>query len=301
MKLFLFVDPISTPVQALCAKKLDERFLFLVDSVHGYDKAWLKRNFVDLQYACFTCPSKVDPLMIRRVCIDLSLDKFGCEWESALMVVCLQKGEEIRSSDFDLLVDGFLSYLQSEDDGFKDVSDDGLKVLERVDCFKHVSDVGLEMLERVDKEKIMQKPLESSYDYQDVDIKKPRFDAYGFDFEVNPAQDVAVCEIQKPNVDQPYCVVLRHFSRDGYLKLFSSLFICPSWGVAREDHAFLKALWKELKMEGECDLEKLVKEHTESCRPDASGHWPTCEPEVYRLDLKDTIKQLERKRKNMLA
>lgn len=279
MKFFLFVDPKPNEYQSAVAKHLDEHFIFLVDSVHGGDKEWLKRNFSELQYLAYVEDGKNS---VASVMVDQEYDEDGSEWESVVFVVCIQKGEEMNEvgvKALDQLCRNILSVPVG--DFTVDVPDD-LKL----------------KLECITKSIVAQVPQESSYDYAE-EPPKPKYTEYGFDYDLDTAKDICVCEIQKPNVELPYTVVLRHFARDGFTKLFTSLFICPSWGVAIADRLFLQALWDKLEMEGEFDLEKMLKEHTESCYP-GGGDAPICEPEVYRLDLQDTIKQLVRKRKNML-
>ena len=74
--------------------------------------------------------------------------------------------------------------------------------------------------------------------------------------------DVALFEIKKPNTPVPYTIVVRNYSKIGHIPIFTSLFICPSWGVNRMDAAFLKHLWQHLKMVGEFNLDELLKNHT---------------------------------------
>ncbi len=279
MKFFLFVDAKPNEYQSQVAKHLDEHFIFMVDSVHGGDKEWLKRNFSELQYLAYVENGRNS---VAKVVVDEVFDEDGHEWDKVVFIVCIQKGEELSTDGAEALGKLCRKILTVPVGDFTvDVPDD-LKA----------------KLETITKSKVMQLPDSSSFDYAE-EPKEPRFKEYGFEYDIDTAKDICVCEIQKPYVDLPYTVVLRHFSRDGFLKLFTSLFICPSWGVAVADRLFLRALWYQLKMEGTFDLEVMLKDHTESCYPGGSLA-PICEPEVYRLDLKDTIKQLVKKRKNML-
>lgn len=279
MKLFLFVDRKSTDYQSKLAKHLDKKFMFLVDSEHGGDQGWLKRNFSELQYLAFTANQwDGEEVVVKKVFLD---KEDRDEDEKVVFVVCIQKGEELDSLELDSLEEWCTSMLS--------ISTFTITIAENVAT----------KLASITKDVVMQTPIESSYDYV-KDPPEPKYREYGFEFDLDSKQDIGICEIQKPFVERPYTVVLRHFSRDGYSKLFTSLFICPSWGVAVADRLFLRALWTELKMEGEFDLEKMLKEHTESCYPSETAP-PLCEPEVYRLDLQGTIHQLNRKRKNMLG
>lgn len=101
-------------------------------------------------------------------------------------------------------------------------------------------------------------------------------------------------EVKKPFTDLPYTSVTRNYSKKGHIPFFTDLFICQSWGVARSDIAFLKHMWNELKMDGDFDLEKLMKAATEKCYP-SDDNIPEPEPEVYRRSLDNVVLILNEK------
>lgn len=132
-----------------------------------------------------------------------------------------------------------------------------------------------------------------------MDVPKGDPTEYGFRFALQERMDFGVCEIIKPFTDKPYTVVLRKFKEKGFERLFTSLYICSSWGVCSHDHAFLHHLWKHLEMDktfGVLDLQDRLRKDIQSCYP-KEGEIPNIEPEVYRLTLEDTIGVILAKRK----
>lgn len=105
---------------------------------------------------------------------------------------------------------------------------------------------------------------------------------YEFRFEV--VGDTIFYEVWKPNTDRPYTSVVEDFSKVGHEQFFSSLFVCDSWGVGKDDYTFLKVLWDHLKMSGVYDLERMVSDHVEECKNGKP------EPRVYRKSLSEVVK-----------
>lgn len=97
--------------------------------------------------------------------------------------------------------------------------------------------------------------------------------------------DCMFYQVIKPNCDRPYTTVVREFGKKGHRRFFTNLFVCNSWGVAKQDIQFLKKAWEWFEMEGEFDLDAMMKEATEACK------YPTMEtePEVWRNDLKAVL------------
>jgi hypothetical protein len=114
------------------------------------------------------------------------------------------------------------------------------------------------------------------------EVSKEEKTEYEFQFQV--VQDNVFYEVWKPNTDRPYTVVVENFSLVGHTQFFSSLFVCDSWGVGKDDFTFLKMVWDHLEMKGVYDLEKMVKEHVEECKNGKP------EPRVYRKRLQDVVK-----------
>ena len=275
MKLFLFVETPATEEDKYVHDAFDEAYFLLVDAVHKRDKAWLMRNFDGQKHMCFY---REYPTPYSAGWEFDTIEKLG-EGDYPTLIVSFQDNDVIEEEEWSFIN----QYIQSLLHGCK--VDNSL--FEKAEKF----------MSRCMKEKVMQKPQLTSFDMEE-DPKEEPVKAYSYRCEVNTAWDVCLVEIVKPYTDHPYTVVLRDFTRDGYLRLFTSIFICQSWGVSRDDHLFLKELWVRLGMEGECDLEKMLKEHTELCFP-GEGRAPISEPEVYRHTLEEVIRILKKKKQVM--
>lgn len=108
---------------------------------------------------------------------------------------------------------------------------------------------------------------------------------YMFSHFIDKEKDICICEIFKPFTDLPYSTVIENFSMVDFVPLFTSLFICSSWGVSPKDIMFLKHLWNHLDMKGEFDLENRLKKVVKDCENGAP------EPRVYR----ETLEQVKQK------
>lgn len=69
--------------------------------------------------------------------------------------------------------------------------------------------------------------------------EKEYYDMQSFHVE---DRDTMLVQIDKPHCDLPYTVIIKEFSKKGYKTVFTDLFVCNSWGVARKDFEFLKEL-----------------------------------------------------------
>lgn len=120
---------------------------------------------------------------------------------------------------------------------------------------------------------------------------------YSYRAELVEEDDIMIYEIRKPYTDLPYSSVIRNFSTSKPQRFFTSLYVCPSWGVSRYDLVFLKQLWvHEFKLKTEeFNMDEMLKEATEACYP-RPGIIPEPEPEVYRRALED-VKQILKERK----
>lgn len=107
---------------------------------------------------------------------------------------------------------------------------------------------------------------------------------YMFSHFIDKEKDICICEIYKPFTDLPYTTVIEQFSVVDFVPMFTSLFICSSWGVSAKDIMFLRHLWNHLDMKGEFDLENRLKKVVEECNAGAP------EPRVYRETL-DQVKE----------
>ena len=107
-----------------------------------------------------------------------------------------------------------------------------------------------------------------------------------YELEVKLVNDFMFYQVAKPHTDRPYTTVVRNFKEKGHTRFFTNLFVCPSWGVCEKDILFLKKAWEWFRMDGEFDLDVLMKDATEACRPDM-GCEP--EPEVWRTKLESVL------------
>lgn len=278
MKIFLFVDGVSTGIQTRVACKLDKEMFFMVDAVHKGDMSWLTRNFSDIPHRFYTY-------------LGNSGDEEEHEWSSwcrhqhadeflffPTFLVCFDVGDEVSEEQWMKLDYYFLKHLGIVDGDVDEVDWSDVQPL----------------LDQCSKRLLRGADL-CSYDSRFMDENQPRVaNCYEFDYEINAVWNICLAQIDKPNVYPPYTIVLRNFQENGFKRLFTGLFICTSWG-SPADIEFLGQVWENLGMEGEFDLDNMLKEHTESCHPNSVGA-PECEPDVYRLNIADTITQLKRKR-----
>ena len=283
MKIFLFVDNASSAIQTHVACKLDKEVFFMVDSVHVGDMNWLRRNFSDIPHRMYTYLGESTTLEQPQHWNLWNISNLKDEFLFfPTFVVCFDCDQEVTLEQWKAMDYYFLKKLGIVEKGG-----------EEMDCEGVVS-----LIDQCSKKLLRSADL-SSYDPAFMDsVQQAMATCYEFDYEINTAWDVCLAQITKPNVDRPYTVVLRNFIENGFARLFTSLYICTSWGVCRADRDFLEKLWERLEMEGEFDLDKMLKEHTDLCHPGIKNV-PEIEPEVYRLNIKDTIEQLKKKRQKM--
>lgn len=124
---------------------------------------------------------------------------------------------------------------------------------------------------------------------------------YLFCYEEDKDFDRCLLQVDKPYTDLPYTVVIRNFSKRGFVPFFTALYVCSSWGVCSKDHEFLTILWNHLGMKkdhGELNLEKRLKENIERCTP-SEGNVPEAEPEVYRRSIQEVKASWSAKQKRI--
>ena len=117
-------------------------------------------------------------------------------------------------------------------------------------------------------------------------------ECYSFQTHFLEEKNTMLYEVKKPFTDLPYTSVIRNFSDRGHKAFFPTLYICQSWGVSRYDLSFLSFMWKELNLEGDFDMDSMLKEATEKCYPSENGP-PEPEPEVYRRGIPDVLATLQ--------
>ncbi len=106
-----------------------------------------------------------------------------------------------------------------------------------------------------------------------------------YELETVLVNDCMFYQVIKPHVDRPYVTVVRDFTAKGHRRFFTNLFVCSSWGVCSKDILFLKKVWEHFEMEGEMDLDALMKEATEACKAPAMES----EPQVWRTKLENVL------------
>lgn len=111
-------------------------------------------------------------------------------------------------------------------------------------------------------------------------------------------RNLLLVQVNKPYTDRPYTAVIRDFQQRGMRPFFTALFVSNSWGLCQGDIDFLKNYW-DAEMDGDFDLERMLKEDTEACYPSAT-HSPRGEPEVYRKSILETLATLKDKEEGRL-
>ena len=115
--------------------------------------------------------------------------------------------------------------------------------------------------------------------------------------EIDEERDMGFFQIDKPFTDRPYTTIIRSFKEQGYLPVFTSLYIDSSWGLG-PDNSFLAELWVHLGMNastGLFDLDSRINDHIRRCSPDNGV--PEAEPEVYRISIEELKNQMTNKNK----
>lgn len=141
-------------------------------------------------------------------------------------------------------------------------------------------------------DQFMKRPLTDVVTLKNEEKDKETNQYYAFQTHYVEDRDTMLYEVKKPNTDLPYTSVIRNFSKRGHQAFFPTLYICQSWGVSRHDLPFLSFIWKQLELEGEFDMDKMLKEATEKCYPSKNGV-PEPEPEVYRRSIPDVLSTLQ--------
>lgn len=162
---------------------------------------------------------------------------------------------------------------------------DGIKVESWEDILAWLNSSGGEQYDRADKvlertkfEKPISGDLPNSVPPQMVEPSGE------YSFRCEPFLGGFLYEVVKPNTDRPYTVYEEKWV--DHINFFSSLFVCDSWGVSRQDLQFLHSAWKNLGMPGCLDLEGLVQKRVYECEHGAP------EPKVYRKSLIDVKTRL---------
>lgn len=220
----------------------------LVDAIHGKDLLWLEQNYKTSR---------------RFYYINQELNQFVGDHDikdEPQMVVYFNQDVVIDDYEW-VIIDGWLTHILAEESFY------------------------------MEEERIMITPnsLETIRSGTQTDLvstgaQVESDENYGFKEMYNTEKDIMFYEVTKPHTDRPYVVVIREFQKYGKLDFFSSLFVCTSWGVSLQDNAFLLRVWDWLGMDGECQLEELLRKRITACENGERD-----EPEVYRKDIESVV------------
>lgn len=151
-------------------------------------------------------------------------------------------------------------------------------------------------------EELMKKPYCEVKTIDEIEMQKQEEGHYSLRKEYIEEDDIMLFEVCKPYTDLPYTSVIRSFSLKGSKPFFTSLYICPSWGVSRYDLPFLKFVWSnDFGFDAaEFDMDLFLKEATEACYPQP-GMVPEPEPEVYRRSIEDVKVTLQERKEGIVC
>lgn len=252
----------------------EKKFAHLVDSIHLNNEYYLKKNFSHV-------PHRLVYVSVYNLVARLTFEEikdFESPKKTPDFILYFDESEELTDKDWEFLCKYFDRLFNYDILPF--VNQRGYYLLETA---KEPAEIAWheyklpEITEKVDSMVCDTDSVEEYYDFKEKFVNE---------------RDVALFEIRKPYTDLPYTMVVREFSKVGYLPLFSGFYIEMSWGVSPKDDAYLRFLWDQLKMEGDCDLEKLQKERALKCYP-AKGVMPDPPPEVYRKSIDDVLKDFD--------
>jgi hypothetical protein len=273
-KQIVFVEKVSTPSQDKIVSTLVELgYVPLVDSVHGLHHGWYLSNIAPCPHKLYT----VD-LLGKRL-IEYEVADLPTNMTSYPdMVIYFNQGDQVTDVDWYHIRHWLRFHLLEEEVDAALVEKGSALILKPV-------------------KQIVALPSEEKKEEKDEDEENK---CYTFTSQYLEEDDIMLYQICKPFTDLPYTSVLRDYSKKGPTRFFSSLFVCPSWGVSRFDVPFLEYIWKHrLNMDGVFDMDQLLREATEACYPRDDGVVPETEPEVYRRALSDVVVTLESRKKGI--
>ena len=269
-KQIVFVNKITTPTQdKIVSALVGLGYAPLVDSVHGLQHGWMMSYINPCPHKLYT----VDLLgkrLIEYEAVDLPIEM------TVMPDLCIyfNADEEVSSMDW-YHIRYWLRHHFLGDEVPQDVLDKGAALMLKPE--KQITTLPSDQV-TIDEE--------NKY--------------YTFTSKLLEEDDIMLYQVCKPYTDLPYTSIIRDFSVKGHVRFFSSLFVCPSWGVSRFDVPFLEHIWKhKLMMDGEFDMDRLLREATEACYPQGDGEIPEPEPEVYRRPIDDVINTLESRKRGV--
>jgi hypothetical protein len=262
-KITVFVSCPSTEEEDKIVKRfIDLKFAPLVDANNKNNYSFFEKNLIDT-------PHKLFNFYGQSVFYYEASDLNSSMTYSPQVLISWNVGDIVKEQDWRDIREWLIYYF------FK--------------CYDYVD---YNTVEVKHADELMKRPVSSIAKLTDEEVVDVVEDFYRFYYYKVPDRDVCLYEVRKPHTDLPYTSVIRDFSTRGPRAFFPSLFICSSWGVSKDDVPFLGYLWKQLEMEGEFDMDSLLKEATEKCYPSENAI-PEPEPEVYRRSIQDVLNTLQ--------
>lgn len=230
-------------------------FVPQVDAVHVNDKYWLNEKFRN-------CPHRMfyhDDNFHWTICTVKDLN------DSPAMAVYFKQGAILTDFDWSQIEEYCIKIVEGEFISSR---------MER----------GIQKI----KEKVVTSPPVNEVAAPEL----PQY--YQFRSKLIEDRDVALFEITKANSNTPYTTIVRQFSINGYKPVFTNYFAVASFSHDILAAAFLKKLWEHFEMPGEFDLDTMLKNATEACRP-GENYVPIAEPEVYTRSIEEVLEKLQQK------
>lgn len=269
-QIIVFVSNPVTQKQSNIVKAIDERFPPKVDSLHGTDLQYLKKNYKNNHRFFFVSE-------FLSMCASKDLTYLAPDF-----ALVFPDDEEISEKDWICMSRHMETWF------FPSITPTPLtinaaRLMQPPQVLKPKTMInnGEEKLELPEK---VEERYFDEYDITLAKVETPKLpENYDLKTHYLEDEDILLIEVEKPFCDVPYTVVLRDFEKKGsdLTQFFTDIFICSSWGVSRYDYEFLNQVWNHWNMSGELDLQNRLKEATERCYP-REGEQPNAEPEVYR-------------------
>jgi hypothetical protein len=257
-KITVFVDQPATIKQKNIVCKL-QNYPTLVDAINGANQEFLKENYKSHSRFFFVSEflSRCDPEELN----------FRPDFAVTL-------AEEVEDVDW-ICIERYLETLIFEDFNLVKKYDD---------------DILLKGKELLLTDYVTPAPLQVPPVPQNLD----EVQHYIMDCKHIEDRDTMLVQIEKPYCDLPYTVVIKEFSKKGFKSVFTDLFICNSWGVARKDFEFLEQLWRHWYDDQVYDLDEMLRQATKRCFPE-ENEIPEPEPQVFRRPIENVLKTLQQR------
>jgi hypothetical protein len=261
---------------------MDVKFVVFVSKPNTLDESKIVKTFQDLGYATY-----VD-----------SVHKNDYDWLCKNVIVgrlFIYNGDEVYMFEKEKLSNP-MAFTPDFAVLFNNNEEISLEQWKSIHLYiqQHLTDEMIDMTNTMKVHELLGKPTFQKVELEDIKMA-PQNDHYCFQSKYLEDEDIMLYEVIKPFTDLPYTSVTRNYKEKGHVPFFTDLFICQSWGVARSDIAFLNQMWSYLQMDGDFNLDSLMKAATEKCYP-SDDKLPEAEPEVYRRSLEDVTKILDEKK-----